>query len=151
MFLPRLARRLEGLGGLAVIFLTHSDDVADADRYAARFGARRVIHRAELAAQPGAEVVLDGGGPVELDPEFLAVPTPGHTEGNSVLLFRGRFLFIGDHLDWDRHERRLDASRDYCWRSWEEQTESIVRLAGYPFEWVLPGQGQRVRLPRGEV
>ena len=25
------------------------------------------------------------------------------------------------------------------------------RLADFPFEWVLPGHGQRVRLPDGEM
>src|SRR5262245_14808241 len=102
-FLPRLVRRLEELGGVAHLFLTHRDDVADARLYAERFGSRRVIHRAELSSQPDAEVVLDGGEPVQLAPEFLAIPTPGHTEGHCVLLFQGRYLFTGDHLAWDRH------------------------------------------------
>ena len=59
-FLPQLVRRFEALGGIANIFLTHRDDVADARRYARRFGSCRYIHRAELASQPDAEVVLDG-------------------------------------------------------------------------------------------
>jgi glyoxylase-like metal-dependent hydrolase (beta-lactamase superfamily II)/ferredoxin len=150
-FLPRLVGRFEALGGIAHIFLTHRDDVADAHRYAERFGGKRIIHRAELESQPGAEVVLDGEGPVELAPEFLAIPTPGHTEGHCVLLFRRRFLFTGDHLSWDRHGRRLAASHDYCWYSWPRQVESMAGLAGYPFEWVLPGHGQRVRLPQAEM
>src|SRR5205823_2959963 len=65
-FLPRLVRRFEELGGIAHVFLTHSDDVADARLYAERFGAKRYIHRAELHSQPDAEVVLDGEEPVEL-------------------------------------------------------------------------------------
>ncbi len=150
-FLPRLARRLEELGGVAHIFLTHSDDVADARLYAERFGSERIIHRAELHAQPDAERILDGDEPIELAPDFLAIPTPGHTEGHCVLLFRRRFLFTGDHLAWDRDARRLEAFYDYCWYSWPRQTESMRRLAGYPFEWVLPGHGQRVRLPENEM
>jgi glyoxylase-like metal-dependent hydrolase (beta-lactamase superfamily II)/ferredoxin len=150
-FLPRLVRRFEELGGIAHVFLTHRDDVADAHLYAERFGSRRVIHRAELASQPDAEVVLDGEEPVELAPDFLAIPTPGHTRGHCVLLFRQRVLFTGDHLDWDRHERRLDASHDYCWYSWSRQRESMRRLAAVSFEWVLPGHGQRVRLPQDEM
>lgn len=150
-FQPRLVRRLEQFGGVATIFLTHSDDVADARLYAERFGTRRVIHRAELHSQPDAEVVLDGDGPVELTPGILAIPTPGHTEGYCVLLFGERFLFTGDHLAWDGHGGRLDARRDYCWFSWERQTESMARLARFGFEWVLPGHGQRVRLPRDEM
>jgi glyoxylase-like metal-dependent hydrolase (beta-lactamase superfamily II) len=150
-FLPRLVRRFEELGGVARIFLTHSDDVADADRYAAHFSARRIIHRAELHAQPDAEVVLDGEAPLALANDLLVVPTPGHTEGHCVLLFGERFLFTGDHLAWDRDGRRLTAHRDYCWYSWESQVESMGRLVGLPFEWVLPGHGQRVCLPGDEM
>ena len=150
-FVAPLVRRLEALGGITHIFLTHRDDVADADRYAAHFHARRIIHRAELSSQPGAEVVLDGDGPWELAPGFLAVPTPGHTKGHCVLLVENRFLFTGDHLDWDRDQRRLAASEDYCWYSWPQQAESMRRLADYTFEWVLPGHGQRVRLPADEM
>src|SRR5580698_772707 len=61
---PRYVEHLAGTfaekGGIRYIFLTHRDDVADADRYAQRFGATRIIHRLELAAQPDAERVLDG-------------------------------------------------------------------------------------------
>lgn len=146
-FVTPLVQQLETLGGISHIFLTHQDDVADAEKYAAHFRARRIIHRSELSSQPGAEVVLDGAGPWELAPGFLAISTPGHTKGHCVLLFRDRFLFTGDHLDWNRDEQRLAASKNYCWYSWQEQSESMARLADYRFEWVLPGHGQRVNLP----
>jgi glyoxylase-like metal-dependent hydrolase (beta-lactamase superfamily II)/ferredoxin len=146
-FVTPLVRRLEALGGVGHIFLTHRDDVADAARFAGHFNSRRVIHRDELPSQPGAEAVLDGSGPWPLAPGFLAIATPGHTKGHCALLFRDRFLFTGDHLDWDRDEQQLSASEDYCWYSWEQQTESMRKLAGYRFEWVLPGHGQKVRLP----
>jgi len=146
-FVIPLVKRLELLGGIAHIFLTHRDDVADAERYAEHFGSRRIIHRDELSAQPGAEVVLDGEAPCELAPGFLAIPTPGHTKGHCVLLFENRFLFTGDHLDWDRDTQRLSASQDYCWYSWPQQARSMERLAAYRFEWILPGHGQKVRLP----
>ncbi|HYT89543.1 MAG TPA: MBL fold metallo-hydrolase [Gemmataceae bacterium] len=150
-FLPRLVERFEALGGIAFIFLTHSDDVADAQQYAARFGSRRIIHRAELHAQPDAEIVLDGHDPVRLAEDFLAIPTPGHTAGHCVLLFRQRFLFTGDHLAWDRHRHQLEAFHDYCWYSWPRQIESMAALTRFPFEWVLPGHGQRIHLPAGEM
>src|SRR5207247_11075261 len=86
-------------------------------------------------------------GPWALAPGFLAIATPGHTKGHCVLLFEDRFLFTGDHLDWDRDEEHLSASEDYCWYSWPEQAESMERLATYRFEWVLAGHGQRVHLP----
>jgi glyoxylase-like metal-dependent hydrolase (beta-lactamase superfamily II)/ferredoxin len=150
-FVTPLVRRLEALGGIAHIFLTHRDDVADAQRYAEHFGSRRIIHRDELSSQPGAEVVLDGNGPWEPAPGFLAIPTPGHTKGHCVLLYRNRFLFTGDHLDWDRDTQRLAASEDYCWYSWPEQAESMAWLADFQFEWVLPGHGQKVHRPADEM
>jgi glyoxylase-like metal-dependent hydrolase (beta-lactamase superfamily II)/ferredoxin len=150
-FLPRLVRRFEALGGIAHIFLTHRDDVADAQRYAHHFGSRRIIHRTELEAQPDAEVVLDGFEPRPLAAEFVVIPTPGHTAGHCVLLFRDRFLFTGDHLSWDRDRHQLEASSDYCWYSWRRQTESMQRLTDFSFTWVLPGHGQRVQLRADEM
>jgi glyoxylase-like metal-dependent hydrolase (beta-lactamase superfamily II)/ferredoxin len=150
-FLPQLVRRFEALGGVANIFLTHRDDVADAGKYAEHFGSRRLIHRAELSAQPNAETILDGNAAVEVAPGFVAIPTPGHTAGHCVLLFDNRFLFTGDHLAFDRSEQRLTAFRDYCWHSWPEQIDSMRRLLDCRFEWVLPGHGQRVRLSANEM
>jgi glyoxylase-like metal-dependent hydrolase (beta-lactamase superfamily II)/ferredoxin len=150
-FLPRLAQRFQVLGGIANIFLTHRDDVADADRYAKEFGSKRFIHRKELASQPDAEMVFEGTEALELAPGFLAIPTPGHTSGHCVLIYNERFLFTGDHLAFDRHQKRLSASRDYCWYSWPQQIESMSSLSRFPFEWVLPGHGQRVHLPRDEM
>ncbi|MFL5341077.1 MAG: MBL fold metallo-hydrolase [Gemmataceae bacterium] len=149
-FLPRLVRRIEELGGLSHIFLTHQDDVADAERFAAHFRAKRIIHREELESQPGAEIVLDGFDPVAFG-LFRVIPTPGHTAGHCVLLYRDRFLFTGDHLWWDRDDARLGASRRHCWYSWEEQTASMARLLEYSFEWILPGHGQRMQLPAAEM
>lgn len=150
-FLPRLVRQFESLGGIANIFLTHQDDVADADLYAKHFGSHRFIHREELSSQPDAEVVIDGTEPLELVPGFKVSPTPGHTAGHCVLLVGERYLFTGDHLYFDRHERRLSAFRDYCWNSWSRQTESMQLLTQFRFEWVLPGHGERVYLPETEM
>src|SRR5438045_4419415 len=69
-FLPRLIGRFEELGGISNIFLTHRDDVADAQLYAQRFGSKRYIQRSELAFQPDAEVVLDGEATLQLTAEF---------------------------------------------------------------------------------
>jgi glyoxylase-like metal-dependent hydrolase (beta-lactamase superfamily II)/ferredoxin len=146
-FVAPLVRQLEALGGLSHIFLTHRDDVADAERFAAHFHSKRIIHRDELESQPGAEVVLDGEGPWKLAPGFLAIHTPGHTKGHCVLLFKERFLLTGDHLEWDRDSKQLSAAQDYCWYSWPQQLDSVRRLADYQFEWVLPCHGQRVHLP----
>lgn len=150
-YLPQLARKFEAFGGINTIFLTHRDDVADADKYARHFGARRIIHREETDAQPKAEHVIEGFEAVAIAPEFLAIPTPGHTAGHVVLLYQNRYLFTGDHLAWDREQLRLTAFRDYCWDSWDKQRESLAKLLDYSFAWVLPGHGQRVHLPSDEM
>jgi glyoxylase-like metal-dependent hydrolase (beta-lactamase superfamily II)/ferredoxin len=150
-YVEQLARRLEQRGGVRYIFLTHRDDVADADKYAARFGADRIIHRLELAAQPDAERVIDGKAAILLGPDFLAIPTPGHTRGHCALLYRDEFLFSGDHIWWSRNRGRLTASRDVCWYSWREQLESVAKLKDYTFEWVLPGHGERAHFDREEM
>jgi glyoxylase-like metal-dependent hydrolase (beta-lactamase superfamily II)/ferredoxin len=150
-FVRPLVQRLEALGGVQSIFLTHQDDVADADRFARHFGARRYIHREELSAQPDAEVVLEGMEPVELSPGIVAIPTPGHTAGHCCLLVDDKYLFTGDHLYWDRSARHLAAFPDHCWHSWGEQIESMQRLTRLRFQWVLPGHGQRVHLPPEEM
>jgi glyoxylase-like metal-dependent hydrolase (beta-lactamase superfamily II) len=124
--------------------------VADAARYVERFGAERIIHRSELAAQPGAERMIEGRDPVELSPGFHAIPTPGHTRGHCALLHR-EFLFSGDHIWWSRNRGRLTASRDVCWYSWPEQLQSVALLENYAFEWVLPGHGERAHFPAPEM
>jgi glyoxylase-like metal-dependent hydrolase (beta-lactamase superfamily II)/ferredoxin len=150
-FLDVLARSFAAWGGIRHIFLTHRDDVADADRYAQAFGAQRIIHRRELAAQPAAERILEGIDSIALADDFLAIPTPGHTAGHCVLLYKDTFFFTGDHLWWDRDENRLGASRDYCWWNWPEQIASLRNLLDYPFSWVLPGHGDRVHLPADQM
>jgi glyoxylase-like metal-dependent hydrolase (beta-lactamase superfamily II) len=140
--LPRLLAALERRGGVATMFLTHKDDVADHAAFRKRFGCARVIHEADLTASTrGVERPLAGRDPVALAPDLLAIPTPGHTRGHTVLLYREKYLFTGDHLAWSRRRGALVAFRDACWYSWTEQIRSMESLLDIPFEWVLPGHG----------
>jgi glyoxylase-like metal-dependent hydrolase (beta-lactamase superfamily II)/ferredoxin len=146
-FLPHLVKKFESMGGLQTIFLTHQDDVADAAKYAAHFKSRRIIHEADLGAQPDAEIVLKGSNLTEIIPGFTVIPTPGHTKGHCVLLYQEKYLFTGDHLWWRRKRKQLGASQGVAWYSWREQTSSMAHLLNYHFEWVLPGHGERKNLP----
>jgi len=101
----------------------------------------------ELDSQPEAEIILEGDEPTPFGDDFTVIPTPGHSEGHCCLLFAELFLFTGDHLYWNRDDKQLDAFRDYCWYSWDVQRDAMRRLAQFSFEWILPGHGQRVRLP----
>jgi glyoxylase-like metal-dependent hydrolase (beta-lactamase superfamily II)/ferredoxin len=150
-----LVQKIEQRGGLARIFLTHQDDVADAARYAAHFGAQRIIHRRDLRAQPDAEIVVEGVDAIAFHPDLTVIPTPGHTAGHCVLHFAPAdgeaCLFTGDHLWWSRHRERLWASRDVCWHDWSEQVASVEKLISYAADWILPGHGERRHLGRART
>jgi glyoxylase-like metal-dependent hydrolase (beta-lactamase superfamily II)/ferredoxin len=141
-FATQLVRRIEALGNVRTMFLTHRDDIADHQRFAERFDCERVMHADDGAGRIGIERVLRGDEPVRLDSDLLAVPVPGHTRGHTVLLYRNKFLFTGDHLAWSPNRETLTAFRSACWFSWEAQTRSMEKLLSYDFEWVLPGHGR---------
>lgn len=146
-----LAERIRALGGIQTMFLTHRDDVADHRLWASEFGAKRVMHRDD-AGQMRADVefILTGTDAAPIDNDLLAIPTPGHTRGHVVLLYRN-FLFTGDHVWWSERVKGLNASRSVCWYSWKKQTESMERLLEYEFEWVLPGHGRRYQASASEM
>ena len=141
-FATQLVRRIEAMGGVDRILLTHIDDVADHERFASKFGARRVMHADDGASRIGIEHLINGLEPIQIDGDFLAIPTPGHTRGHTVFLYRDRYLFTGDHLAWSPKRQTLTAFRSVAWYSWPRQTESMAKLLNYTFEWVLPGHGE---------
>jgi glyoxylase-like metal-dependent hydrolase (beta-lactamase superfamily II)/ferredoxin len=147
-----LLSALESRGGVRTLFLTHRDDVADHEAFRRRFRCERVLHADDVAAGTrGVERSWTGREPEPIGPDLLAIPTPGHTRGHAVLLYRDKYLFTGDHLAWSRRRGRLVAFRDACWYSWEEQVRSMESLLSHRFEWVLPGHGGWYRAPSAEV
>jgi len=143
-----LVEAIEALGGVRWMFLTHRDDVADHRKFRERFGCERILHRDDVVAGTReVELKLEGSAPVPLDDEALFIPVPGHTPGSTCMLYRGRFLFSGDHAWSDAAGERVVASRSVCWYDWDLQTASMARLADCRFEWLLPGHGLRCRLP----
>jgi len=146
-YIKHLVDAFDRMGGIRYIFLTHEDDVADAARYAKRFGATRIIHRADLAAAPDAEWIVDGHEPIAVSQKMKIIPVPGHTPGSMALLYDGRYLFTGDHVWWDRECDRFDIPKVYVWnqRDLDRSTEKLLDVS---FEWVLPGHGDRRHMPR---
>jgi len=143
-----LMDRLEALGGVRFMFLTHRDDVADHSAYRKRFGCERILHADDVAAGTReVEHEVAGPSPTSLAPDLVVLPTPGHTRGSICLLYRGRYLFTGDHLWADEDDGRLAAGRSVCWYSWPEQKRSMRGLLAFDFEWVLPGHGRRFHAP----
>jgi glyoxylase-like metal-dependent hydrolase (beta-lactamase superfamily II)/ferredoxin len=143
-FSPPLVKRLEEMGGVRYMYLTHRDDVADHQKFADHFNCQRILHQEDITAiTRSVEIQLAGTEPVQLTPELLIIPVPGHSRGHTVLLYKNKFLFTGDHLAWSDILQQLYAFRQYSWYSWSEQTKSMRQLANYSFQWVLPGHGRR--------
>jgi glyoxylase-like metal-dependent hydrolase (beta-lactamase superfamily II)/ferredoxin len=150
-FSAPLVKKIEALGGVSKMFLSHRDDIADHAAFAEKFGAHRIMHADDGARRLGIETVIEGETAVKIDDELIVIPQPGHTRGSQVLLYKNRFLFSGDHLAWSLARNSLTAFRRACWFSWEAQIRSMERLADHDFEWVLPGHGRIANRPRAEM
>ena len=138
---PALLHRIEALGGVRHLVLTHRDDVHGHEKLARHFGAERIIHEADVDGGTAAvERRVSGRLPVALAPDLLLIPVPGHTRGSMCLLYREEVLFSGDHL-WGRGPS-LGAGRSVGWDSWAEQTRSMEALRAHRFAHVLPGHGR---------
>ncbi|MBD2245880.1 MBL fold metallo-hydrolase [Nostoc sp. FACHB-888] len=148
-FTPPLVKRLEEMGPIRYMYLTHKDDVADHQKFAEHFQCDRILHADDITTDTrNVEIQLTGSEPFALTPDLLIIPVPGHTKGQTVLLYKNKFLFTGDHLAWSERLHQLIAFHNACWYSWSEQTKSMRNLANYSFEWVLPGHGRRFHADR---
>jgi glyoxylase-like metal-dependent hydrolase (beta-lactamase superfamily II)/ferredoxin len=147
-----LAKAIEALGGAQWLVLTHRDDVADHAKWAERLGCRRVLHKDDVSGDTRAvELQPEGIERVRLAPGLTFIPVPGHTKGHAVLHADDRYLFTGDHLEFDEDEGALRAFRDFCWYDWKAQTQSMERLLDLTFEWVLPGHGRMKQAPAAQM
>lgn len=147
-FTKPLVRNLEKLGGVRFMFLTHHDDVADHEQFHKHFGCERILHEADARwSLQAVERKLRGEGPWSIAPDIKIIGVPGHTRGSTALLYREMFLFTGDHLSWRRDAEGLFTSKQYCQYSWEAQTQSVEKLIGENFTWILPGHGYRYQAP----
>ena len=147
-FTPPLVKQIEAMGGVRYMYLTHRDDVADHEKFHERFGCDRILHKDDITSGTrSVEIQLTGSDPIQLDDDLQIIPQPGHSAGHTVLRYKGKYLFTGDHLAWSARLNQLYAFRNFCWDSWPRQIESMKKLADYTddyrFEWVLPGHGRR--------
>jgi glyoxylase-like metal-dependent hydrolase (beta-lactamase superfamily II)/ferredoxin len=142
-FAAPLVKRLEQLGGIRYLYLTHQDDVADHAKFHQHFGCDRILHRLEISASTrDVEIQLTELKPLQFAPDLLIIPVPGHSRGHTVLLHK-QFLFTGDHLAGSEAHAHPIAFPNFCWFSWQEQIKSMRSLSRYSFEWILPGHGRR--------
>ncbi|MCX5384359.1 MBL fold metallo-hydrolase [Streptomyces sp. NBC_00083] len=147
-----LADRYAASGRITDVLLTHRDHAAHGRRYADHFGASLWIHEGDLDAAPDADEVIRGLDPVRVADGVTAQPLPGHTRGSVLYLADDRYCFSGDSFYWSRAAGDLAVADSVTWYSIEEQAASLTRTApGLRFEWVLPGHGDRHRLPADEM
>lgn len=148
----QLAARYEALGPVTDVLLTHRDHAAHGRRYADRFGARLWIHEGDLDAAPDADRVLRGTEPIEVAEQVIVHPLPGHTEGSVLYVADEKYCFSGDSFYWSRTTADIEVAESVTWYSVEELAASLVRSVGrLRFEWLLPGHGDRKRLPAEEM
>ena len=134
------------------------DDIGDHDKWAAHFGAPRVIHEAEVRRSiADIEVQLTGTGPWDLQGRTVAegaldggvalVHTPGHTEG-CICLWHAptQTMFTGDHIGWSERVGRVSLFPRYNRAGMRRQVESAQKLLNFDFLHVLPGHGRRFHL-----
>jgi glyoxylase-like metal-dependent hydrolase (beta-lactamase superfamily II) len=147
-----IKNKIREFGGLRWQYLTHRDDIADTDLFHDEFSSDRIIHAGDkIPKTDHYELIIEGENPYQLTDEILIIPVPGHTKGHTVLLYRNKFLFTGDHLAWSHHLTQLYAFKRHCWYDFPSQIKSMEKLLDYNFEWVLPGHGAPVHFPKEEM
>ncbi|BBN04497.1 hypothetical protein MPTK1_3g05170 [Marchantia polymorpha subsp. ruderalis] len=145
-FNERLAKRLETMGGVKYMFLTHKDDVCDHKKWKKRFNLTRIIHKMEVQRDTeDVEVKLEGLGPWNLGSDIEVIFTPGHSPAHVVLLLKDRqALFTGDHIGASMTNEIFIDQVHNCY-SIEEQAKSYELLLPKDFLWVLPGHWRRYK------
>jgi glyoxylase-like metal-dependent hydrolase (beta-lactamase superfamily II) len=96
-FAAPLVKNFEAMGGVRRLLLTHQDDVADHEKFHARFGCERVLHRDDVRTKTaGVELTPSGLDPIELEPGLVMIPTPGHRSASSSPAITSRGALIAD-------------------------------------------------------
>ena len=141
-FNQHLVKKLEAMGGIKYMFLTHKDDIADHQKFAEHFHCQRIIHSQDVDSRTEhCEIILHSEDDLLLLNHVKIITTPGHTPGHMVLLYKDKYLFTGDHLFYDHEADSIYASKSVNWYSWEEQVKSLHKLTSFQFEWILSGHG----------
>ncbi|HUI31338.1 MAG TPA: MBL fold metallo-hydrolase [Candidatus Acidoferrales bacterium] len=121
------------------IFLTHRDDVADAEMFRKKFGARLIIHESEKYAVGKPDITFRSFYEIG---DAVIIHTPGHSPGSSSLFYsKEKVMFTGDHVTADRGK---PVAENFSWTyDYELQIESARRLLDFDFEYILAGHGGR--------
>jgi glyoxylase-like metal-dependent hydrolase (beta-lactamase superfamily II) len=121
------------------IFLTHEDDVADAEMFREKFGSKLIIHESEKYAVRDPDITFTD---ILKLADATIIHTPGHSPGSSSLHYpKAGVMFTGDHIIADRGK---PVAEDFVWTyDYAVQLRSAHKLLNYDFEFILAGHGGR--------
>ena len=138
-YIEQSIRFLEENGIPEFVFLTHRDDVADAEKFRETFGTKLIIHRSEKYAVTSPDVTFERSLQIR-DAEIIH--TPGHSPGSSSLYYpKASVIFTGDHITADRGK---PVAENFSWTyNYNLQVESAYKLLDYDFKFILAGHGGR--------
>ena len=140
---PRFARplveRVDALGGVAWIVLTHAGGAGEHAAWARQYGARRVLHEADLALAT-AEVETRWTGSLRLADDLRLVEMPGYTPGSAVLLHAEATAFTGGLVGGDGASGLTCPRAHRAWSAARLRT-SLEHLGELPFTTLHPSFG----------
>lgn len=177
-FNGRLAMQIEALGGIRYNIVTHEGAAPHHDLWHAFFPtSERVVHRMDVTREMKGQVegMLLGKGPWFIDDDIKIVALPGYSAGAVGVIYypppspscsssgsssssssssgssrkSDGILFSGRTIGWSPRLNRLDGFAQFSRGSLSKQAESIKTLAKEDFEWILPSEGLKYRLPDG--
>lgn len=138
---PRFAKpllaKVEALGGVSLLVITHAGAAGDHAAWAKHFGAKRVMNAAELGPSTR-DVELPLHEDLPLAEDLLALAAPGPTTGGCALLWREEVLCSGLLLAQDASgqlgppRKPLDPGRT---------RETLDRICARGFSRLLPAHG----------
>lgn len=141
-FVKPLLKKIEELGGIKYIYLTHKDDIGEYSKFKEYFNAQVIFHEDDFNKRiSSADITLKGQEDYILDEDIRIIAVPGHTKGHTVLLYKDKYLFSGDHLAYDTKQKYLYMFERYCWYDWNKQLQSLKKLLNYDFSHVYAGHG----------
>jgi len=94
-----IINKIEEIGGIDYIFITHSHDIGDACEYKEKFIAKVLIHEDGAMQFKDCKPDIIVKGDMDLSSNIQILFTPGHTPGNICLYFSDyKYLFTGDAI-----------------------------------------------------
>lgn len=98
--LPKVVEeKINERGGINYIFISHRDDAGIACEFRKKFNAKIILHKSEEKYLGNCKADISFETDTMITKNVEAITTPGHTNGNSCLLFNDYgYLFTGDQI-----------------------------------------------------